>query len=115
MSSNSALSDQSNQPREASDPTRIEMLVDELQRAFKVASGSQPSNEEHIRRKWRAVACHILAGYKEKVDAPNLAVELHGIFIGIGHRTELLHRAKDDPVWLGWCGVAHYILHVFQP
>lgn len=91
-----------------SDP--LETLVDELQRAFRNASGAQPSNQTHIREKWRGIGRYILSGPLKNADMHRLAVELHSVFIGDGHRTEIEHRAKDDPVLVGWHGVANYVL-----
>jgi hypothetical protein len=91
-------------------PASLETLVDELQTAYADAGGGQPSNESHVRIKWRHVAEHIISGTREKDNPDYLAVELHHVFIGPGHRYEIMHRSENDPTVRGWRGVARRII-----
>jgi hypothetical protein len=92
----------------ADDPA--ETLIEDLQRAYQEGSGVHPSNEPFVRKKWHRVARYVLSRTREKVSVHHLAVELHNVFIGVGHRTEIEHRADDDPAVLGWRAVAGWVL-----
>ncbi len=91
-------------------------LVDELQIAFKRGGGSQPSHDVYVRRKWDRVARYVLDGARFGASAGDyeLAIELHHVFIGEGHKTELYGRPDDDPSLLGWRSVARYVM-ALQP
>ncbi len=87
-------------------------LIPLLQDAYaRAAFGQRPSNTPHIRKKWKLVADYLLAGQQsEKSDRHALAVELHAVFLELGHRTEIMGRADYDPPLIGWRGVADWVI-----
>ena len=97
------------------DILHLDALTDKLRAAFESSSGTVTSNAEHVRLKWRRVASYLMSeeGPQERGDAQALAIELHHVFIGEGHKTELYNRDPADPALHGWHGVAKHVLKAY--